>query len=528
MFIKFRKLFCFLLFAILFAIWKAPAFAYEYVVSIPDYVSNFPIQPALVGSPQNAVDCYPNEPFIIKNNQSLEWMVSQWKNEQTLCKSFINEQSCPKADWNIHTTTEKFCYWKDQKKINIGTNALSMSNKGCLPNLGEPNSLYPGGYATYLTWNPKFRPDATAPYFYIKNLRELRLEANISTDFFTRESCPPGVLDPFIKSTDNFGMVYLSIVLTEMEPKPNTNRTVIFYQVVVVDNGDINTFGKRAYKECSFASVGGLNNIVISEPVVNLGAPMARIGGNMVSYDINVLPEIKKHLNFCYNKEVDLSSYKITAMYIGTEVQNAASIHFTAYNPRLRLITVPSISSKNLPTGYFEKSANQVCTISGWTCDKDKFDQPLNIKFYDYNNKLLGETAANLGRESAVGQQCGGNVNHGFYYKFKADSGFYDGQKHGVKVLASDIDPGGNQTGGVSNLTVIGLQEINCGQTPSRDGQSCCPKDKPEAGCPVCRGLNDLINIAGKWGTAASEADLNGDGNVNLGDLFVVAQNWKS
>lgn len=62
------------------------------------------------------------------------------------------------------------------------------------------------------------------------------------------------------------------------------------------------------------------------------------------------------------------------------------------------------------------------CSLStGWACDSSNYASPLIIHFYadgPYGNggTFLGQTTANIVREAAVGNACGGNSAHGFSY----------------------------------------------------------------------------------------------------------------
>ena len=70
----------------------------------------------------------------------------------------------------------------------------------------------------------------------------------------------------------------------------------------------------------------------------------------------------------------------------------------------------------NDPIGWHDGTDNPSCTTGGWTCDADNYSTALTVKFYTNINRTnyVGETTANITREEAVGDNCGGNRNHGF------------------------------------------------------------------------------------------------------------------
>lgn len=97
-----------------------------------------------------------------------------------------------------------------------------------------------------------------------------------------------------------------------------------------------------------------------------------------------------------------------------------------------------------LPDGHQDISTD--CTANGWACDPNKYDQALKIKLYD-NNFLVGETIANLTREQAVTDRCGGITSaHGFSYTFPIGNTLRDGKSHTITAKAVDIDKFGQET----------------------------------------------------------------------------------
>lgn len=87
--------------------------------------------------------------------------------------------------------------------------------------------------------------------------------------------------------------------------------------------------------------------------------------------------------------------------------------------------------------GFHDSSS---CTESnGWACDPNNYTQPLQIHFYKdgrygAGGTFIGSTLANLQREQGVGDQCGGNRNHGF--SFVTPNSLKDSQSHSIYAYA--------------------------------------------------------------------------------------------
>lgn len=111
------------------------------------------------------------------------------------------------------------------------------------------------------------------------------------------------------------------------------------------------------------------------------------------------------------------------------------------YNPLLTgspiSIYIPPTNINISPKGLHE-TADSFST-KGWVCDPDDYKSPLWIHFYNENGMFIGETLANVNREQAVGNECGGYTNHGFNWIYP-DS-MKDGQTH--KIYAHAINIGG-------------------------------------------------------------------------------------
>lgn len=114
------------------------------------------------------------------------------------------------------------------------------------------------------------------------------------------------------------------------------------------------------------------------------------------------------------------------------------------------------LTAKANPIGYFD-GADCSYGFSGWACDADNYVQPLAVHFYadgqaGSGGKFVGAVTANLTREKAVGNLCGGNASHGF--SFDTPAGLKDGKKHTIYAYAINIPQGVNPLLG-TNAKVI-------------------------------------------------------------------------
>jgi len=121
-----------------------------------------------------------------------------------------------------------------------------------------------------------------------------------------------------------------------------------------------------------------------------------------------------------------------------------------------------------LPVGYHEPNPATIPSceqVTGWTCDGDKFDQPLDVHIYD-GATFLAATTASVNREPAVGAQCGGFVNHGFSWVIPDT--LKDGVDHNLHVYAINIDQSGtpNWPSSPNPLLTWSPHIINCTPDP--------------------------------------------------------------
>ncbi len=126
--------------------------------------------------------------------------------------------------------------------------------------------------------------------------------------------------------------------------------------------------------------------------------------------------------------------------------------------------------------------------VQGWTCDEDDYSTPLRVHTYldgpaGSGGTIISNTVANVLGWPAVGEQCGGNLNHVF--SFITSQSFPSGD-HDVYAYAINIPAGGNPLLGGSPKSVtccspnnptlswglcsVGTQSATCNPEPSCGG----------------------------------------------------------
>ena len=93
------------------------------------------------------------------------------------------------------------------------------------------------------------------------------------------------------------------------------------------------------------------------------------------------------------------------------------------------------------PKGFLDRADFQ--GAAGWTCDQSNFNQPLRVNIF-IDNIFITSVTANQQREQSVGNECGGNVFHGFLVNWNqfARNILNNGRNHQVTALAVDIPTG--------------------------------------------------------------------------------------
>jgi GBS Bsp-like repeat-containing protein len=91
-------------------------------------------------------------------------------------------------------------------------------------------------------------------------------------------------------------------------------------------------------------------------------------------------------------------------------------------------------------------------TTSGWTCDNVNTGETLAVHFYRDNGIFIDGVMANINREAAVGNLCGGNSARGFTYSFPAS--LNDGKTHAIYAYGLNTTTGASALLGNSPITV--------------------------------------------------------------------------
>jgi len=109
-----------------------------------------------------------------------------------------------------------------------------------------------------------------------------------------------------------------------------------------------------------------------------------------------------------------------------------------------------------LPIGFFD--AADCSSFAGWACDPDDHSAALQVHFYADGpagtGSFVGATTANLAREAAVGNSCGGYLAHGF--SFPVPVSLFNGNPHTIYAYAIDTVPNNN------SLIAGSPKVINC------------------------------------------------------------------
>ena len=96
-----------------------------------------------------------------------------------------------------------------------------------------------------------------------------------------------------------------------------------------------------------------------------------------------------------------------------------------------------------MPKGSFDWVDEHCSIVAGWTCDPSNYNEALEVLIYDGPAKygyIVATGIANLERENAVGEKCGGNNFHGYFIELP-DS-VKDGKRHDFHVYAVNIPKG--------------------------------------------------------------------------------------
>jgi ribonuclease BN (tRNA processing enzyme) len=127
------------------------------------------------------------------------------------------------------------------------------------------------------------------------------------------------------------------------------------------------------------------------------------------------------------------------------------------------------------PVGAFDYA--DCNSFSGWACDANDYANPIAVHFYADgkigSGVFIGSVTANSVREAAVGNQCGGNNEHGFY--LATPNSLKDGKSHAIYAYPANIPAGG------SPLLAKSPKTIQC-------GKNICSNECDSLGAKLCEG----------------------------------------
>jgi hypothetical protein len=363
--------------------------------AIPDDVVDFPVLNfPTPGGP--SITPIPNggEPMCLTgSNSNKEWMLWDLANDYPVCGDTDNTSTyCPGADLAKESQSARFCYWKDEKKFNLGINTQAMKYKGCYINRDQDHIDFPGSYSTYLMWRPNFRKDYSDNlHFHLDLLQNLQVQTKLSTDYYSQSVCPlvpePTIPAPQLTQFPYYGgdqavqhaFFYFSFVATN-----NALGRAIFYQPQPWDNRYENYFkdgkdpkdylNETTYRNCKF---GKPEWFVISEPIGVLGAEYARPGKGLVSYNVDILPRLKYWINQCMNeyyhtnKDYDLTGWTIGGLNFGNEEGNTPIMTNTIVDPKILTTIKSDVNINSLSTTEPQSVDGRKVPITSATASAD-------------------------------------------------------------------------------------------------------------------------------------------------------------
>ncbi|HOI97353.1 MAG TPA: hypothetical protein PLA19_02505 [Candidatus Pacearchaeota archaeon] len=186
------------------------------------------------------------------------------------------------------------------------------------------------------------------------------------------------------------------------------------------------------------------------------------------------------------------------------------------------IYNIPDASRTNKsPIGFFD--AADCSSLAGWACDPDDYAAALQVHFYADGpagtGSFVGETTANLAREAAVGNLCGGRNNHG--YAFSTPASLKDGRKHTIYVYAINTPAGNNPQLTDSPKTIV---------CSSSCVPNCVGKTRGDDGCGGNCGTAE-IKIAGGGGggggSVAAGSAANSPAKMTRAEILVKIQEIK-
>ena len=344
----------------------SPVFANSVItISIPDNLDNFPVHTAEIGC-DDVIGCVATDnPYVrgcyTGDNQSREWEIDQWKNEQSLCLDTNNapfDTECQGADWAKETMTERACYWKNQKKVHFTVNNMNFSNNGCGANSGQLGNE-PGGYGLMLMSGINHRSDFFSSYqnYTLGNLDKLFISTSLSIDYLNDQlgQCTPPC-DPVAQSCSPIAFVNFNVITHKFAgSSPSSWEGTQFYSVGLSDNRP-NLIGPDvAGVNCQLPTTTAAGTFVNSyQSIAFYGQAATYPGQGSKFYEIDVLSQVKKYIAQCEQQlhgvtNPDFNNFMIDAVFFSNEVYNKAIMSYTLTDPKIRLEYKTGFTPAHLP-----------------------------------------------------------------------------------------------------------------------------------------------------------------------------------
>ena len=347
----------------------------EKIIRVPDNINDLEIKAPIPG--KNVTECGRSD------GSTYGWNISQWNNEQSLCKSSVTTStSCPGADIVKSTLTSRFCYWNSNKKVQMAVNTQQMSYEGCWVHKSEAAASNPGGYSVYLSADLKKDPEWwTSPYYSVGKLKGLRLSTNYQTNSFSYGSCPEGVSDPKV-GRDPVAFAYLNIIASEVDPVVRKGLKTIFYQTVLYDNRVAWQRGERSYFNCGLeSSASGSGFVVVGNPINKYGQSMGMPGGGEKNYSWDILADLKASMLKC-KSDTNLDNLRISGIFMGNELYNTTVMANTFTDPKMILTLKDGVT---VPVSGGDADGNGKVDLGDFVAWSKEYKGQLTTKTADFN-----------------------------------------------------------------------------------------------------------------------------------------------
>lgn len=363
---------------------------------------------------------------------------------------------------------------------------------------------------------------------YLDQLSQLQVKARVRNDAFTTActsgNCSPTCFsDPARYNPAGHGWVNLVIGLPMYD---ETNNRNLWVELVLYDTpGWYNTTNGAAYNplDPNFANNTRFYGISAAEEFYRIYVTHAYVN------DRTWLPPGQEHLYTIdfrsivntirdtggWQSNIDWSKVHVADAYIGVELFGDAKARWTVSDFDVLYEEAPVNAAA--PIGYFEgKHPTQSCTVYGWTCDQDKYSEPLEIQLYEGANRLTTTAPIIANQPFEAPQLCGNTSSHRFSYTFPAGDPIRNNQPHQIsaKVGGIGIDSSGSvvQTGFVNLPLAQGVVDtITCAPlTPTPTPQFT---------------ISDLKYLLQHYGESQDALYKPVDGKINMLDAAYVLLN---